>query len=227
MSQGNMYPLSVKQWNPFVGCKFDCVYCKTSFQAQAKRQKHNCIKCYNFEPHFHPERLNQPLPKTEYMQFIFTCSMGDISFCSTEDFEKIIERIRKEKDKTFLLQSKNPKTFERVELPNNLIIGTTIESNYNTYKSEAPFTFQRYVDMNHLKHSLKMITIEPVLRFDSEIIINWIRDINPVMAWLGYDSKNNHLPEPSLADVQKLHWELSKLGIPVFLKTIRKAWWEK
>ena len=24
----SMYELSVKQWNPSVGCKFDCVYCE-------------------------------------------------------------------------------------------------------------------------------------------------------------------------------------------------------
>lgn len=49
--QKNMYILSAKQWNPFVGCKFDCLYCRTSFQRQAKRQKHNCIDCYNYKPH--------------------------------------------------------------------------------------------------------------------------------------------------------------------------------
>ena len=47
------------------------------------------------------------------------------------------------------------------------------------------------------------------------------------MIWIGYDSKRNYLPEPELARVKQLHWELSKLGYVVILKTIRKAWWEQ
>lgn len=66
-----------KTWNPFKGCKFDCIYCKKSFQLQAKRQKNRCMKCYNYEPHFHPERLNK-IPKAD---LVFACGNGDISFC--------------------------------------------------------------------------------------------------------------------------------------------------
>jgi len=35
--QKNMYQLSAKQWNPFAGCKHNCIYCGSSFQAQLKR----------------------------------------------------------------------------------------------------------------------------------------------------------------------------------------------
>ena len=80
MKTTNMYELSVKQWNPFVGCEHKCIYCKDSFQAQQKRQKKNCMKCYDFIPHEHPKRLNDNLPKTGYMQFIFTVASGDIVF---------------------------------------------------------------------------------------------------------------------------------------------------
>lgn len=60
--KSNMYKLSIKQWNPFVGCKHQCIYCKDSFQLQLKRwAKKNCKKCYDFVPHSHPERLTQPL----------------------------------------------------------------------------------------------------------------------------------------------------------------------
>jgi hypothetical protein len=95
----NMYKLSVDQWNPFVGCEHYCVYCQSSFQRQLKRwAKKNCPGCYEFTPHMHPERLNQSLPKTKYMQFIFTCSSGDIAFCPNEYLEKITARIQGEPD---------------------------------------------------------------------------------------------------------------------------------
>jgi uncharacterized Fe-S cluster-containing radical SAM superfamily protein len=111
----NMYNLSVEQWSPFAGCEHECVYCKSSFQRQLKRwAKRNCPGCYEFAPHTHPERLDQKLPKTKHMQFIFTCSSGDIAFCSAEYLEKIIARIQSEPNKTFLIQSKGPQTFNRV-----------------------------------------------------------------------------------------------------------------
>lgn len=226
MAENNMYFCSVYQWQPFVGCKFDCIYCKNSFQSQLKRwAKKNCQKCYDFEPHEHPERLAQPLPKTGYMQFIFACSMGDISFCSTEYLEKIVNRMRQEKDKTFLIQSKNPKTFERISWPDNVILGITLETDviYERFYcelSEAPYPFVRYRDFSRIKHPRKMVTVEPVMEFGDELQ-GWIKKLNPCMVWIGYDSKNNKLPEPPIEKVRELHWQLSKMGIVVMLKRLQ------
>jgi len=246
-----MYKLSVKQWNPFVGCLNQCTYCGSSFQAQLKRwAKQHCEKCYQFKPHLHPERLEQPLPRTGFMQFIFTCSNGDIAYCPTHYLEAIIKRIKREPDKTFLIQSKNPKTFNRVKFPRNVILGTTIETNNGSFMhmahhysspaefskvsryeliSKAPHPVQRIIDLKVLVHPLKMLTYEPVLSFNLEPMLEYVETINPCMIWLGYDSKPkvNKLPEPPLWKFNALHWELSKRGYIVVLKTIRKAWWEK
>lgn len=224
--QRNMYQLSVKQWNPFVGCRFDCSYCRQSFQAQAKRQLHNCRKCYDYEPHEHPSRLEDPLPRTGFMQFIFTCASGDVAFCSTPYLERIADRIRSEPDKTFLIQSKNPATFNRVSFPQNVILGMTLETNRDDICrkiAKAPQPSQRFRDMLAVRHPMKMVTVEPVLDFDLDVMLNWITEINPVMVWLGYDSKRAKLPEPPLEKVRDLHWELSKRKITVMLKTIREA----
>lgn len=218
----NMYQLSVYQWNPFVGCRFDCLYCRKSFQAQAKRQKHICPKCFTYEPHEHPERLDIGLPETGYMQFIFICSMGDISFCSTEYLEQIVAKIERNYYKTFLIQSKNPKTFKRIDWPKNVILGTTIETDmeYETNRiSKAPSPWDRYKDLSEINHDLKMVTIEPIMSFGNYLFA-WIKELNPCMVWIGRDSKRNHLAEPSLEKIQRLHWELSKLNIPVILKRI-------
>jgi len=226
----NMYSKSKKQWNPFVGCEHDCLYCQSSFQAQLKRRRKNCEKCYIFIPHTHPERLNASLPKIRYGQFMFTVSSGDIAFCDEDYFEKIIARIRQEPKKTFLIQSKNPRTFNRVKFPDNVILGTTLETNRDDlYEgiSKAPKPSQRYRDFLEVQHPVKMVTIEPVIDFDENIMIDWIQNLDPCMIWLGYDSRKNHLPEPPLEKVKSLYWELGQRGFTVVLKTIRKAWWEK
>lgn len=227
MTKNNMYKLSVSQWNPFAGCKHECSYCKSSFQRQLKRwAKKNCPRCYAFTPHTHPERLDQSLPRTKYMQFIFTCSSGDIAFCSTEYLEEIITRIRSQPDRTFLVQSKDPGTFDRVVFPKNVVLGTTLETNKDGLCegiSKAPKPTQRYKDILDVKHHLKMVTIEPVIDFDLNVMINWIENINSSMVWLGYDSGKNRLPEPKLEKVMSLNWELVKRGFVVFLKTIRNV----
>jgi hypothetical protein len=227
----NMYRHSVKQWNPFVGCKHDCKYCLSSFQAQLKRwAKSKCRECYSFVPHEHDERLDQSLPNTKYAQFIFACSSGDITFCCTPYLEKIIARIRSEPNKTFLIQSKNPRTFNRVKFPDNVILGTTLESNRDDLCegiSKAPKPSLRYRDFLEVKHPVKMVTIEPVMDFDLDVMTAWMENINPCMVWLGYDSRKSHLPEPDLEKVKRLYWELGVRGFTVALKKIRKAWWEQ
>jgi uncharacterized Fe-S cluster-containing radical SAM superfamily protein len=228
--QTHMYRASVIQWNPFVGCSFRCLYCLLSFQMQLKRWgKNHCDACYRFIPHEHPERLVQPLPRTGFGQFIFTGSSGDITFCTTEYLQKIVDRIRRESSKTFLLQSKNPQTFGRVQFPENVILGVTLETNHDEGYGEiskAPVPSRRYRDFLSVRHALKMVTVEPVQEFDQGLLVEWISNINPCLIWLGYDSRKNRLPEPCLGKVKTLHWELAYRGFTVVLKTIRKAWWE-
>lgn len=229
----NMYKLSVKQWNPFVGCKHDCIYCKSSFKRQLKRWakgKGNCLECAEFIDHEHSERLDQKLPNTGYMQFIFVIANGDVAFCKTPYLKKIVGRIREERNKTFLIQSKNPKTFSRINFPKNTILGITVETNRDELCeaiSKAPKPSKRYKDFLEVKHPLKMVTIEPVMKFDINVMINWIENINPCMVWLGYDSGKNHLLEPKLEKVKNLYWELGCRGFTVILKKIRKVWWEE
>lgn len=184
-----MYKDSKKQWNVYVGCKFNCIYCKKSFQAQMKRQKHNCIKCYNYEPHFHEERLKQSLKNTKGDEFIWCCSSGDIYFAKPKWIFKIIERI-KELPQTFFFQSKEPKVFYDYDFPENVILGITLESN-RWYKeiSDAPPPFERMKVFYDLKYPRKFITIEPILDFDFSIFLGWLRELNPERVYIGYDTK--------------------------------------
>jgi len=226
--RGPMYKESIKPWNPFVGCEHDCVYCESSFKRQMKRRKRHCTDCYNFKPHFHPERLSRSLPRTEGDDFIFCCDMGDVAFCEPEWMEQILARIKELLDRQFLIQSKNPNVFSRYRFPENVLLGVTLETNRDDlYEgiSSAPLPSQRYEAMLKLQHPRKIVTVEPVLDFDVEIMEKWIRDIRPEVCYVGYDSKKNYLPEPELNKVKTLMRRLGQIT-NVKAKTIRKAWWQ-
>jgi hypothetical protein len=163
------------------------------------------------------------------MQFIFTIANGDVAFCPTSYLDLILDQIRFHNDKWFLIQSKNPATFNRTVFPINVVLGTTIETNRDDLyqgTSKAPLPSRRFEDFLRINHPYKMVTCEPIIDFDVDIMVEWVKNINPCMVWLGYDSKRNYLPEPELRKVKLLHWKLSKLGYVVILKEIRRAWWE-
>ena len=228
MQKTNMYGDSVKQWNVFVGCLYSCTYCEKSFKAQMKRQKHNCEECYHYIPHFHPERLYQSLPRTKGDEFIWACSSADITFAKKIWIEMILKRIEEMPDRTFLFQSKNPECFNQYNFRflENVILDTTIETNRDKgYReiSNAPLPSKRYHDFLKVEHHTKFLTIEPALDFDLEVMVEWVKNINPARVYIGYDSKNCKLPEPSLGKTKKLIKELNKFTI-VKPKLMREAW---
>ena len=218
----------VKTWNPFKGCLFDCVYCRPSFQLQAKRQKHNCVDCYNYTPHEHLDRLNK-IPSADT---IFVCGNSDISFCELEYTHKIIESIKKHNqrrpDKTYYFQSKRPEYFKPFlsELPGNAIILTTLETNRDDgYRqiSKAPAPSVRYKQLKALDYPRKVVTIEPVLDFDLEIFVDWINALKPEYVWLGYNSRPKQvtMSEPNKEKLTAFILELNALDIQVKEKDLR------
>ena len=62
-------------WNPVTGCELCCPYC------YAKKKAENPFYSrgfpYGFEPHFYPERLNEP-KRAKLGRSIFVCSMADL-----------------------------------------------------------------------------------------------------------------------------------------------------
>jgi len=235
-----MYEENRKSLNAFVGCEHGCVYCLPSFQRQAKRQKNRCLDCYNYEPHFHPERLLKAPPKTVGDQFVFFPSSADIAFALPNELRSMLDYAKKYQDTTFLMQSKAPKVFldKSLEFPNNMILATTIEtdrtefwsnpSRYKTYWEISPKTptpSKRVRAMLELTHKRKGVTIEPILSFHLQVLSMWIKWIAPEFVYVGYDNHNCKLPEPSLEKTRRLIADL-ELITEVRVKTLRKAWWE-
>ena len=225
----NMYD-NAKTWNPFKGCLFDCSYCRPSFQAQAKRQKHNCQGCYEYTPHFHVERLSK-VPKAD---IVFACGNGDIAFATLQEQKLILAEIAKRPDQTFYLQTKRPGCLYYLcstgRVPQNVILVTTLETNIDEGYREhvtpfAPLPTERYEQFKALDHPRKVVTIEPIMEFH-ELTFGWqIKQLEPEYVWIGYNSKPKQvkLPEPCLRKTEQLIELLESLNIKVKRKLIREA----
>lgn len=246
-ADSGMYLQSVKQWNPFVGCENECIYCIKSFQKFYKRFWRNiykpngnikcCEECRDYIPHEHPERLDQHLPQTKKDQFIFVVSSGDISFASKNYIKKILGRIRELPDRNFLIQTKDPeKLLAKIKtLPKNISLDVTLETNrdkdYRKISKKAPLPSKRFQAHLKFQHPTKFLTIEPIFDFDESIFLDWIPALNPDRVYIGYESKGvskkYQLPEPSLAKTMNFIDQLRAANITVYTKLLRKAWWEK
>lgn len=230
----NMYP-NTKTWNPFVGCSFDCVYCEKSFKRQLKRVAASigCKQCYDYTPHYHPERLRK-IPSAEN---VFVIGTGDISFCIESFTRMIFEAIDNHKpriEKTYFFQSKDPQCFNKYlnwfkENQDKVVLLTTLETNRDEWYwhniSKAPPPTARMLDFLILDYPRKVVTIEPVLDFDHGEFVYWIKRLRDQgtleYVWFGYDSKNCGLPEPSIEKAQAFVDALQALGIEVRGKSLR------
>ena len=235
MTDSNMYP-DTKTWNPAVGCRFDCVYCRPSFQRQLKRVAYNigCDFCYSYVPHYHPERLK----KIPSAPTVFVFGTGDIFFyepCHVREVFKSIDRHRPRMKKTYYFQSKAPKCFNKYldwfkANQDKVILLTTLETNRSLeYReiSKAPYPVIRFKNFYNLDYPRKVVTIEPVLDFDilefSEWIIRLYKQGTLEYVWFGFDSKNCGLPEPTIEKAQTLINILTREGIEVRGKTLREV----
>lgn len=215
-----------KSWNPFVGCNFDCEYCKPSFGKLLAwiGRMNGCVDCQTYSPHEHPERLNRLYPD----KTIFCCEDGDISFAKPEYMAKVLEVMRNDtKNRNWIMQSKNPACFKQYlsQLPENTYLTTTYETNRDTTKtiSKAPLTKKRHEDFKALNWEKKFVTVEPIMDFDMAEFTDMILSVNPKCVFIGYNSKPDKvkLPEPSKEKTLALISLLESKGVKVLTKNMR------
>jgi DNA repair photolyase len=198
-TNGNMYPWITHTWNPLAGkCQHDCHYCymKRSFLGQLEK--------YRGEVSLVNEELFIDLGSGKT---IFVGSATDLfgEWVPNNTIKSILSYCGKFPNK-YLFQSKNPARIAKFLelLPKNSIIGTTLETNRKYNISQAPEPPQRYQDFSSIKYPRKMISIEPIIDFDLDEFLKWIKRIRPEFVSIGADSKNNNLQEPSPDKIKKL-----------------------
>lgn len=226
-----MFNIVTKTWNPITGCLHFCTYCWARKLATTKLKNSHRYK-EGFKP-----RLNEREFRTKFKEgdFVFVSDMGDLfgNFMPREWILRVIEHIKHFPKSFFLFLTKNPERYEKFldAMPQNAILGATIETNRdlayleNTI-SRAPLPSIRYLAMKKLEWDKKFVSIEPILDFDLEVFIEWIKDIFPFMVYAGYDNYDNKIPEPPLNKTLRLLEEISKITF-VVRKTVRPAWFER
>jgi DNA repair photolyase len=199
---------TMQTWNVFTGCRHACSYCWARPLALGRlrgRQKYS----QGFAPTFHPGELGKTFKPG---QFIFVASMGDISFAEARDVYQVLQVIRRYPETMFLFCTKNPRCYllwEDMRFPENLYLGATIETNRRYPDvSRTPTPFDRYLALGAVKHHTKFVSIEPLMEFDLDILIRWLREIRPEIVEVGADNHGHCLREPGPEKVRELLAEL-------------------
>lgn len=199
--KGNMYPWVTHTFNIIKGkCPHDCTYCYMKGYPQP-------------ELHFDESEFNTDLGEGKVIFVGSSCDMWALPI-STYQIKKILAFCRLFPNNRYLFQSKACWRFisSQFSLPNNTILGTTIESNRDFRGiSKAPNPWERMVAMTYIEDYPKMVSIEPVMDFDLIILAGWIKAIKPEFVSIGADSKGHHLPEPSADKIAGLIEELKKI----------------
>jgi protein gp37 len=216
-----MFKSVSETWNPFVGCLAGCSYCFARKMSARFKKRYLANRTISepvflpyrmkyggdddtgydpyadpFYPRFWPERLKKTFKPGET---VFVCSMSDImgEWWPTEWILAVLDRIRLFPKTDFLLCTKNPERYGDFDFSPNVILGTTLETNHETWKyswAASPALRQHFLAAN--PHPRKFISIEPIMDMDVAVMLDWVRMIAPEIVEVGADSTHNHLPEP-------------------------------
>jgi DNA repair photolyase len=201
--KGNMYDFITHTWNTVKGaCPHGCTYC---YMRRFGEQK--------------PVRFDAKELKADLGagNFIFVGSSCDM-FAEAIPHDWIVNTLTKMNwyENRYLLQSKNPARMERYLhdgwiVPAKVVVCTTIETN-RVYPCtlDAPTATPRAKGMELLAGYRRFVTIEPIMDFDLEPLIELIKRCGPEQVNIGADSGGNHLPEPPAEKVLALIEELGK-----------------
>jgi DNA repair photolyase len=212
-----MYDWVGPRLNPIGGeCPHLCRYCHVQCGVASWSGKYS-------GPLYLDEKVMRKKLGTGKVYFI--CSNNDMFAheIPTEWIPAILAHCQEFPKNKYVFQTKNPGYVEPYlsEFPPDYLIGTTIETNRPTdLVSKAPRPGERAAAMVHLRELGAKVYVsgEPLMDFDLEIYLEWMKAIKPEFISLGADSKRSNLHEPSKDKVKALLSGLKSGGISVKIK---------
>jgi DNA repair photolyase len=204
-------------------CQHLCSYCYTS---TLKNRFASIKKIYSGEPYLIEKAFKKNLGQGHTY---FVGSMTDMFADNVPDHMiiRILEHLCRY-DNEYLLQTKNPERYQHFTdyYPMKVILATTIETDNAqilkriTDNNAILPRFRAYWTkvMSRLKYKT-MVTMEPIMTFNLDKIVTWMKDINPIQVNIGANSNPKiKLPEPTGEEIGVLVKALRSAGIPVHLK---------
>ncbi|ADU97723.1 Gp37Gp68 family protein (plasmid) [Thermovibrio ammonificans HB-1] len=202
-------------WNPVWGCTYSCPFCYARkfakrFSGQVARwnglSQKEAERLKEFKPVWLPKNFSRPLKG----RVIFVNSMSDLADWKEEWTEKVLERIKEERERVFLILTKRPKGALKVlkgrELPPNLWLGISAtnpkeleERVRELVKADTPNLF---------------VSFEPFLAPWRAPKGREVRKIG----WVIFGAQTNPLKLPKGTDLIRATEFFEGLGIPVWHK---------
>lgn len=188
VSKGNMYGFVTHTWNTVKGkCPHGCTYCYMTRWGEQKQVR------------FDLKELKTDLGSGNFIFVGSSCDMFAMGI-SVAWIELTLDHCKKY-DNRYFFQSKNP-----VRIMNNIaanefdfVACATLETNrwYPKIMRESPRPVDRVAAMAMMTKYRRQITIEPIMDFDLEKMVEFIQECEPEQVNIGADSGRNDLPEPS------------------------------
>jgi len=213
-SKGNMYEWVTHTWNPIKGaCPHDCSYCYMK-----RWGKLNPV-------HLDEKELRIDLGENN---FIFIGSSTDMWANDVPSgwINKILEYCTRFNNQ-YLVQTKNPRRFsefwhDHLHLE-KFSLCTTIETNrhYLFAMGQAPHPKHRAKEIGSFEGT-KLVTIEPIMDFDTTELVDLIKLIRPKQVNIGADSGGHNLPEPEPDKIQTLMNELHAFTVVKPKKNLKR-----
>lgn len=199
-----MFDLVRETWNPVCGCQHNCVYCWARGLAEGKLKD-----TPRYKLGFKPQLVRKELDKVHRKGgLVFVSSMGDLfgEWVPAEWIKQVLLCCAVAENTEFLLVTKNPKRMLEFKIPNNCVVGCTVESNRDYGVSDADAPMQRLAALKAVDAKRKMVSVEPILDFDMTVFANAIKAVDPEFVYVGYGNYYDFgkLEEPSLAKTKQL-----------------------
>lgn len=224
-SGGQMYPWVSHMHAHLKGaCSHKCCYCYAPKGCQDRKDTYS-------GPVYLDEVELLVNYKGEKKRVIFIDHMNDLwaQDVPAEVISRVLRHCATCLDNTYVFQTKNPARYsefmqELVVLNRwtngGVMLGATVETNRQLPPeiSLAPLPINRLVALTNLTLCtpfVPFVTIEPILDFDVDELLHWIKRIQPQFVNIGADSKCCNLPEPSPDKVRALIAGLQESGIEI------------
>lgn len=197
-------------WNPLVGCSgMGCAVAGVCWaRGQAKRRKHACHDCYDFKPHYHPERFRQPLAVKKQSR-IGVCFMGDLfdSAFGRSVHQMLFGVMAQASQHTFICltkQSKNMLTFVEnwMSPPANVWLGVSVNCKQDLYRIE---------DLLATDAEVKFVSFEPLYEDLGDVNLDGVD-------WVIIGAQKRPNLQPRKEWVFDLVSKARSVGADVFLK---------